>query len=135
MSGDYPLFCVDDSSNDECPFDGPYTSHEAAAQNVKTKAQVVRACRRVKPSDIRFDPAELLTELAECSHPFDAIVDALDEAVGAGMLPADAWCSWDAGVVHGADGADTDTLPTAETFAEWIDTHLTVNAYICEGDE
>jgi len=94
----------------------------------------IRRCRRVQASEIDYSPDYALERIAEdATGFFDWLVNELDDAAGSGDLPDVAWCNWNKRIVHGLD--DIGTQPTSTNFGAWLDAHMCVDAYICEGDE
>jgi hypothetical protein len=125
----YPLHCIsrDNAAATEDQYLGPFDSHDAAHEQLRDRSDVVRRCRQLRPSEINVDHVDLIgLSLRE-------LIEVLDECATSGDLPECAWCFWDQQVVF-VDG-DDDTLPTAANYYGWVDTHLRIDAYICEGDE
>lgn len=129
---DYPLYCVDrgDSVDPERQYLGPYKTHDEAHEQRDADTDLVRRCRQLRPSEVAFDRDA--ASLAEY-EVFDALVDELDEAANSGNLPEGAWHRIDERVVSAK--YNDDTFPTARDYDTWVDDHLSVDAYICEGDE
>lgn len=125
----YPLFAVVDEA-DNWRTIGPFKTREAADRAIEdTENGAVVYCRQVRPSEV----LPTWSSVADCRSIFD-VAQAVDEAVDSQMLFLGAWqperlCGFV--FVDGDDG----TLPTADTFADWADTHLRVEIYINEGDE
>lgn len=125
----YPLHCVsrDDAVATEDQYAGPFDSHDAAHEQLRDRSDVVRRCRQLRPSEINA-----VIDLNGFS--LRELVDTLDEIATSirDSLPECAWYTTDRLVfIDGDDG----TLPTAANYVEWVDTHLRIDAYICEGDE
>lgn len=141
VSPRYPLYCVDlgERGSDECQYYGPYTTHDVALDARDEDTDIVRRCRRVLPSEIRYNVSEVAQGMkdGDLRDPLDWLVEELDDAAQTGELPDHAWYYVGDQIVHGkAEVVHGDcTLPTAENFTQWIDEHLQVEAYICEGDE
>lgn len=126
----YPLYCVDRSHlRSKAQYIGPFRTHDAARE-LAEDGDLIRRCRQLRPSEIAFDRDAL--SLGEFES-FDALVDELDEAATSGNLPECAWYGVDKRIVH--DKFNDDTLPTAANFDTWADDHLSLDAWICEGDE
>jgi hypothetical protein len=128
----YPLYCVDRGArvDPESQYRGPYTTHDEALSNTEDPRDLVRRCRQLRPSEIAFDRD--VASLAEF-EVFSALVDELDEAATSGNLPEGAWSRIRERTVF--DKYDDGTFPTARNYDTWVDDHLSVDAWICEGDE
>jgi hypothetical protein len=125
----YPLHCVsrDDAAATEDQYLGPFDSHDTAHEQLRDRSDVVRRCRQLRPSEVAVDHVELIgLSLSE-------LIDVIDECATNGNLPDAAWFLIASQIVFG-DGNDG-SLPTAENYVEWVDTHLRIDAYVCEGDE
>lgn len=128
----YPLYCVDrgDREDPSIQYRGPYATHDEAQSNTEDPRDLARRCRQLRPSEIAFDhDTESLAEV----EVFEAFVDALDEAAQSGNLPEGAWYRINARVVFAK--YDDDTFPDARNYETWVNDHLSVDAWICEGDE
>jgi hypothetical protein len=128
----YPLYCVDrgDRVDPESQYRGPYTTHDDALAQTEDPRDLVRRCRQLRPSEIDFDRDT--AALAEFKT-FDAFVDELDDAACNGNLPDGAWHRTGEQIVFAK--YDDDTLPSLTSYDTWVDDRLSVDAYICEGDE
>ena len=128
----YPLYCVDrgDRVDPERQYLGPFTTHDEAHERTEDPGDLVRRCRQLRPSEIAFDREA--ANLAEF-ETFSALVDELDEAACSGNLPEGAWHRIGERVVSAK--YDDGTLPFSASYDTWVDDHLHVDAYICEGDE
>jgi hypothetical protein len=128
----YPLYCVDrgDRVDPESQYVGPFTTHDNALARTEDPGDLVRRCRQLRPSEIAFDREA--ANLAEF-EVFSALVDELDEAACSGNLPEGAWHRIGERVV--SEKFDDGTLPNAMNYDTWVDDHLHVDAYICEGTE
>jgi hypothetical protein len=127
----YPLHCVcrDDATATEDQYAGPFDSHDDAHEHLRDRADVVRRCRQLCPSDVVVDHVDLI------GLPLRELIETIDEIATSTRsgLPECAWYLADQQIVF-VDG-DDGTLPTAANYCEWVDTHLRIDAYVCEGDE
>ena len=114
MSERYPEWCVDygEGFGDD-RFAGGY-SEQTAKREAELNGAVARRCRRVKAS-------EFVADLV------DAVLDEADTAAR-GELPTGAWRNPDVTLAVG--GPDI-----RAKFSAWLDANITVEAWICEGDE
>jgi len=130
----YPFYCVDrgDTVDEEHQYCGPFTTHDEAVEALDPDVpkQVIRRCRQLKPSEVAYDTYNYDPENFEV---LSSLVDDIDEAATSGNLPEGAWHYIGERVVSAK--YDDDTLPTKINFSTWIDDRLTVDAWICEGDE
>ncbi len=126
----YPLHCVsrDDAAATEDQYLGPFDSHDAAHEHLRDRADVVRRCRQLRPSEINAVIDLNGFSLRELIETLDEIATSIRDS-----LPECAWYPADQQIVF-IDG-DDGTLPTADNYCEWVDTHVRIAAYICEGDE
>lgn len=137
----YPLYCVDlgERGSGEVQYYGPHTTHHDALAACDEDTDIIRSCRRVLPSEIRYNFDEAAQDMAAVGtrDPIDWLVEELDNAASTGELPDNAWYCISNAVVHvKTEVVHGDcTLPTAENFTQWVDEHLYVAAYVCEGDE
>lgn len=127
----YPLHCVsrNDAAATEDQFVGPFATHDDAHEQLRDRSDVVRRCRQLRPSEIVVDYIDVI------GLPLDELIETLDEIATSTRsgLPECAWYSGEGQIVF-VDG-DDGTLPISANYVEWVDTHLRVDAYICEGDE
>lgn len=138
----YPLYCVDrdEHGDDENRMYGPFTTHDDALARLPAgePRATVRRCRQLRPSEIKLT-AQAITEARDrwlnlrMCDVHDAIVTDVDDHACGGYLPAMTWSRVGEQIVFGT--LDDGTLPTPESFAAWLDSHLEIEAYICEGDE
>lgn len=127
MNKDYPLYCVDRGDRvKDWQFIGPYLSHDDAHERAE-EGDLIRRCRQLRPSEIAFNTdADNLADIV-------SFADELDQAAGEGNLPDGAWYSSATRVVH--TKYDDGTSPTHLNYETWVDDHLALDAWICEGDE
>ena len=127
----YPLYCVDrqDKVDPESQYHGPFNTHDDAAFQA-VGSDLIRRCRQLLPSEIAFDRDAASLAVFDT---FDALVDDIDEAACSGNLPVGAWLRFDKRVV--ITKYDPGTLPDHRNFDTWADDCLSLDAWICEGDE
>ena len=127
----YPLHCVsrDGAAATEDQYLGPFDSHDTAHEQLRDRSDVVRRCRQLRPSEIVVDHIDVI------GLPLDELINTLDEIATStrSSLPECAWYSGEGQIVF-VDG-DDGTLPISANYVDWVDTHLRIDAYICEGDE
>ena len=115
----YDLFCVDTGDfMDTGRYLGPYGTRRAAELRLPDNllsVGTVRRCRRLSPTDLDRDLAK-------------TVLSALTEVLEEGDGPANAWADWEGTLVE-----EHESLQAALMRA--ITECLTVNAFVCEGDE
>jgi hypothetical protein len=126
----YPLYCIDrgDTVKAEDQFFGPFPTHDDAHE-LAGPGHLVRRCRKLRPSELTSKPDAF--EFAQL-ETFNDVMYELNETALAGELPECAFAA-SGQLVHGL--LDDDTMPTRANFDAWVDAHLELRAWICEGDE
>lgn len=126
----YPLYCID---RGDClhrdQYAGPFDSHDAAHEQAGLDDLVAR-CRRLRPSEVRFAPDDVL-DWPTVGDVRRVVEEAIDIH---GELPEGAWTSCTPSPIVHVE-RDDGTLPTSENAKRWCDEHLSVDVFICEGSE
>lgn len=113
----YPLWCIDNGDRTD---DRRYTlveGDDASRQRAAESAGgTLRRCRRILASEIDGSP------------DLGSVIESIDESATDGGTPVGAWASWD-------DPLAVASQHAPEAFDRWLDEHVTIEAWICEGDE
>ena len=117
----YPLWCVDTQDpHSTRRYTGPFTRKRDALRARREWLEsdepdaVIRRCRRLRPSEIQgpTDAAEVMLSIS----------DSVDRE--------EAWGDFDIQLCRAKQPADIQAL-----FVAWLDTHLILDVFVCEGDE
>ena len=117
----YPLWCVNTQDpHSTGRYKGPFVRKRDALQACRESLEsgetdaTIRRCRRLRPSEIQgpTDAAEVMLSIS----------DSVDSE--------EAWGDFDIQLCRAKQPAEIQAL-----FVAWLDTHLILDVFVCEGDE